>query len=59
MSKSAKKAAIDRRNARPYLTCYLSTDSPLAVNVAIPKGATKTQIRMILRDTASLMGVAL
>lgn len=55
----SKKSEIDRKNTRPYLTVYLHTDSPLAVNVAIPKGATKTQIRRILRDAADMMGVRL
>lgn len=54
-----KKGAIARRNAAPYITCYLHVDSPNAYVVTIPKGASKKQIRLILLDAAALAGVRL
>lgn len=55
----SKKDRIAERNARPYITSYLSTDAPLALTVSIPKNATRTAIRAILRDAAALSGVSL
>ena len=54
-----KAERIVQKNNRPYITSYLRADSDFALTVVIPRNATKTAIRAILRDAASLSGVSL
>lgn len=55
----SKKDDIARKNARPYITCYLDPNAANAFVVSIPKGAKKVAIRRILQDAAQMAGVRL